>query len=682
MKKDKALSRRLGFLIAIMALWAVIICTRLYFLQVVESADLKQRAERQQQRVLDVSPRRGVIYDRNGNELAVSIKVDSVFAVPDEIQDPLATAQQLSSLTGIKRGDLLKKFESGKSFAWIKRKLDQKEAEAIRAADIPGIYFQKEDRRFYPKARLASHVLGYVNMDEEGMGGLEYRYNEQVKGEAGRVVVMTDARGKSFQSVQQAPGPGANLITTIDENIQYIVEKEVQELAQSTRAAGISIVAMDPRSGEILGMANYPQFNPNEYGKYSPNTWSNRSVSHNYEPGSTFKIVTAAAALEENLTSPLEQIDCQMGSIVLFGHRIHDHHPFGLLTVKEVMQYSSDVGIIKLGLRLGDERFASYIDRMGFGKATGIDLPGEERGLTKPASRWSKVSVGAISMGQEIGATPLQVLSMVSIVANGGILYRPFVVKRVQHPQDGVLAQTEPYGQRVISENTALQLQDMLEVVVTDGTAKSSKLEGYRAAGKTGTAQKIDESGRYSKTKYVASFAGYAPASNPQVSIIVVIDEPVGAHGGGLVAGPAFKRVAEQVLRYMSVPPDVPLYAPEYTDKVKPSSRPLPPIEAMPIMPETGEPESLLMPASLSSVELIETIGPQELGAIAVPDFSGKSLRQVNEESLKLGLKLKSSGSGAAVRQVPGPGSHVRPGARIQVQFSARSKSRMAANEK
>ncbi len=691
MKIDKTLTRRFSLLIVVMALWAAVIGARLYFLHVVQSADLKQRAERQQQRVLDVSPRRGVIYDRNGNELAVSIRVDSVFAVPDEIENPLATAKKLSSLTGIKRDELLEKFESGRSFAWIKRKLDRKEAEAIRVADIPGIYFQKEDHRFYPKARLASHVLGYVNMDEEGMGGLEYRYNDQVRGEAGKVVVMTDARGRSFQSVQQAPGPGANLITTIDENIQYIVEKEVQDLAQKTQAAGISIVAMDPRSGEILGMANHPQFNPNEYGKYSPNAWSNRSVSLNYEPGSTFKIVTAAAALEEKLTNPLEQIDCQMGSIVLFGHRIRDHKPFGLLTVKEVMQYSSDVGIIKLGLRLGDERFAGYIDRLGFGRATGIDLPGEERGLTKPASRWSRVSVGAISMGQEIGTTPLQILSMVSVVANGGILYRPYVVKRVEHPQDGVLTRIEPHGERVISENTALQLQDMLEVVVTEGTAQSSRLEGYRAAGKTGTAQKIDETGRYSKTKYVASFAGYAPASNPQVSLIVVIDEPAGLHGGGQVAAPAFKRVTEQILRYMSVPSDVPLYAPEYADKVLPSlpsPPPVPSIESLPAAPAPVEPESLLMPASLStllpvsSVEPIGAAGLPEIGTVTVPDFTGKSLRQVTEESMRLGLKIRSSGSGAATRQSPGAGAHVRPGARIQVQFSARSTARMAANDK
>lgn len=664
MKKDKTLTHRLYILIAIMFLWAAVIGVRLYFLHVVESGDLKGRAVRQQQRVLDVSPRRGVIYDRNGNELAISIKVDSVFAVPDEIRNPLSTAKKLSSLTGIPRDELLERFESGRSFVWIKRKLHQAEADAVRGAHLPGIYFQKEDRRFYPKSQMAAHVLGYVNVDEEGMGGLEYRYNDQVRGEAGKVVFMTDARGRSFQSMEQAPAPGANLVTTIDENIQYIVEKEVWDLAERTRAAGISVVAMDPQSGEILAMANHPQFNPNEYGRYVPAAWVNRSISHTYEPGSTFKIVTAAAALEERITNPLELIDCQMGSIVLFGHRIRDHKPFGVLTVKEVMQYSSDVGMIKLGLRLGDERFAGYIDRLGFGRPTGVDLPGEERGLTKPASRWSRVSVGAISMGQEIGTTPLQVLSMVSAVANGGIRYRPYVVKKVEHPEDGVLAHAAPSGERVISQSTALQLQDMLEVVVTDGTARSSRLEGYRAAGKTGTAQKIDQTGRYSQTKYVASFAGYAPASNPVLSLIVVIDEPAGAYHGGDVAAPAFKRIAEQILRYMSVAPDVPLYAPEYKKPHAPLRGTLPQRET-----------DLFLPASLSADE---TAGPEGI-AIRVPDFTSKSLRHVTEESLRLGLKLRSTGSGAAVLQVPAAGTYVRPGARIQVRFSARAAVQRAA---
>jgi cell division protein FtsI (penicillin-binding protein 3) len=505
MKNDKFLTRRVYVLIGVMVLWASIIGARLYFLHVVHSADYRQRAERQQQRLIDVSPRRGNIYDRNGNELAVSIKVDSVFAVPDEIGDVNKAAKTLATLTGASKSDLIEKLSSTRSFVWIKRKLNGDESAAVAKAKLQGIYFQKEDMRYYPNRELASHILGYVDVDEKGLGGLEYRYNSSIRGESGRVLFMTDARGRSFNSVEQPVAPGANLTTTIDKNIQYVIEKEIAAAVATTRAKGVSIIVMDPRSGEILGMGNYPSFNPNQYASYGPQAWVNRAVSHTYEPGSTFKIVTAASAFEEGLAQPADVIDCQNGVITVFGRVIHDWKKFGLLTVKQIMENSSDVGAIKLALRVGDERFADHIAQLGFGKATNIDLPGEERGLAKPASRWTKSSIGSVAMGQEIGVTPLQIVRMVSAVANGGVLYQPYVVKKVEHPQNGVLSEATPHGERVISAETAAKLQDMLEGVVTDGTAKSGKLEGYTAAGKTGTAQKIDEATRrYSASKYVA----------------------------------------------------------------------------------------------------------------------------------------------------------------------------------
>jgi cell division protein FtsI (penicillin-binding protein 3) len=652
--------RRVFVLIGAMVLWAVVIGARLYFLHVVHSADYRQRAEHQQQRRIEVSPRRGVIYDRNGNELAVSIKVDSVFAVPDQIDDPDAAARSLSRIIGVPVRDLVEKFNAQRPFVWVKRKLNPNEAAAVRKADIPGIYFQKEDRRFYPKGDLASHVLGYVDIDEKGLGGLEYRYNNDVRGDGGRVLIMTDARGRSFDSVEQPVVPGADLVTTIDQNIQYIVDKEVAAAAEKTHAKGVSIVVMDPRSGEVLAMGNYPTFNPNQYAKYSPQSWINQAVSHTYEPGSTFKIVTAASAFEEGLAEPSDVIDCQMGSIVVFGRKIHDWKPFGLLTVKQIMQNSSDVGAIKIALRLGDERFADHIERMGFGKSANIDLPAEERGTARPASRWTKSSIGSIAMGQEVTVTPLQIVRMVSAVANGGILYQPYIVKKVQHQQNGILSQTTPHGERVITAETAAKLQDMLESVVTEGTAKAGKLEGYTAAGKTGTAQKV-EGGRYSQTKVVASFAGFAPATNPAISMIVMVDEPVGAHHGGDVAAPVFKRVAEQVLRYMSVPPDVPLYAPQYKVQQQKPSQPERPLRLR-------DSRVKLMPAAFTTAEF----GPPQIGDVTIPDFQGKSLRQVAEESLKAGLRLQSVGSGAAVEQMPPAGANVRAGARVQVRFSSR----------
>ena len=659
-------TRRIYVVIAIMALWATAIGARLCFLHVVHSADYKQRAERQQQRTFELTPQRGIIYDRNKNELAVSVKVDSIFAVPDEIDDPTATAATLSTLLGVPRDELSQKLQMQRSFVWIKRKVNVAESIALARRKLPGIYFQKEHHRFYPKREMAAHVLGYVNIDEEGMGGLEYRYNRSVRGETGRAVIMSDARGRSFNSVEQPPAPGANLITTIDENIQYILEKEIAEAAAKTRPKGLSIIAMSPSTGEILGMANYPTFNPNEYAR-SPQNWSNHAVSQTYEPGSTFKIVTVASAIEEGLATPTDLIDCQMGSIVVFGRLIHDHKPFGLLTVKQIVEKSSDVGAIKLGLRLGDERFATYIDRLGFGKPTNIDLPGEERGLTKPASHWTKSSIGSIAMGQEIGVTPLQIIRMVSVIANGGILYEPYIVKRIEHPQRGVLSETTPHGERVISADTAAKLQDMLEVVVTHGTATAGKLDGYTAAGKTGTAQKIDETGRYSKTKFVASFAGFAPASNPVIAIIVVIDGPAGPHMGGQVAAPLFKKVAEPILRYMTVPPDVPSYAPQYTVK---NEKPRLTVAAV------YDRRRSLQPVSTVVIHRRYSGDGGDFGDITIPDFHGKSLRQVTEECLKAGLRLQSAGSGAAVEQMPPPGASVRVGARVQVRFSTRASQR------
>jgi len=325
MKKNELSNRRVFLLMAFMAVWAAAIGLRLYFLQVVQSADLKSRAKRQQQRTLEVSPRRGVIYDRNNNELAISIKADSVFAIPDEIRDPERSARVLSDLTGIPRAELLARLNSEKSFVWVKRKLLKAEAAAIRQAKLQGIYFQAEDQRVYPKGELASHVLGYVNMDEEGIGGLEYKYNDAVRGEPGRLMVMTDGRSHRYDSVEQPPTPGANLVTTIDQNIQYILEKELREASEKTRAQGLAAIVMDPRSGEILAMASYPTFNPNTYSRYQPAARVNRAVNSVYEPGSTFKVLTVGSALEEKLTTPDEIIDCLGGLITIAGHPIHDH---------------------------------------------------------------------------------------------------------------------------------------------------------------------------------------------------------------------------------------------------------------------------------------------------------------------------------------------------------------------
>jgi cell division protein FtsI (penicillin-binding protein 3) len=646
-----------------MVLWGAGIGVRLFFLQIVQSAYYIEKAEQQQRKLIPITPRRGDILDREGNVLARSVEVDSLFARPHEIKDLQRTAKTLSRLTGIPLREMTRKLSSSDHWVWVKRKLLKREKEAIELADLAGIGFQKEYRRVYPNREMASHLLGYVDVDEEGKAGLERSYNGPVRGEPGKILLLVDGLGKTYQREQQVPQAGATLTTTIDKTVQHIVEKELQAALAKTHASAISIVVLDPHSGAVLAMANAPAFNPNEYAKAPPSSWMNRSVGLTYEPGSTFKMVTIAAALEEGLTRPDEQIYCGDGFIVLHRRRIKDHKPYGMLSVREIIQNSSNVGTIKVALRLGEERFKEYIERYGFGEQTSVDLPGEVRGQLRDTSEWTKTSIASIAIGQEISVTPLQTASMVATIANGGIRYKPYVVQKVRDPLGGSV-EIKPQGTRVMSEKTAQLLREMLEDVVTDGTAKGSQLEGYRAAGKTGTAQKVDPAtGRYSK--YIASFAGFAPLSNPRIAMVVVIDEPKGQYYGAEVAAPVFKRIAEQVLRMKSIAPDVPDYAPHYTASPEKNNE-----KATPkVVP--AEPGAKVFEASLRLPEATDD-STLEFGGIVVPDFTGRSLRHAADEAGKLGLDAILDGSGSVVGQYPPPGAHVRPGTKIRLQLSLR----------
>lgn len=664
MKAEKLPAKRVYVLVAIMAIWGLRIGVQLYALQISESADYIERAKDQQQLIVKITPRRGEILDRDGNAFAISVKVDSVFARPYEMTSPSETARVLSGLTGVPYEKLAGQFDPRKSFAWVKHKISDSERAAIEQAHLPGIYFQKEFGRIYPNRYMAAHLLGYVDIDQEGMTGLERSYNTYVRGQSGRILMLRDAHGKSFQREEQVPQAGANLTTTIDKNIQFVVEKELKEAWEKTRAEAISIVVIDPRSGAILAMANAPMFNPNEYASFPNSSWINHSVSLTYEPGSTFKMVTVAAALEEGLTTPDEIIDCQNGAITLFKRTIRDHNPYGLLSVREIIQNSSNVGTIKIAQRLDQNVLAAYIKRLGFGQRTSIDLPAEVGGLVWDVKDWEKTSFASIAIGQEISVTPLQIVSLVAAIANGGILYKPYVVQKIQNPS-GETTEFKPSGHRVVSEMTARQIQEMLEGVVTDGTAKASKLEGYTAAGKTGTAQKATPGRGYIDRKFVASFAGFAPASNPQLAIVVVVDEPKGQYYGAEVAAPVFKRIAEQVLRSKGVMPDVPNYAPKY------SAAPGKKSKAAPRTPSVEVPEFKVLDAALASPGNAPADALQP-GEILVPDFSGQSFKQALTEVGKLGLAHTITGSGRVTAQKPAAGSRVGPGARIQLKLSLR----------
>src|SRR5262252_5400433 len=553
---------RLYLLAAFLAFWCVAICGRLVYLQVFSYGKFVKQAGHQQQRAIPLTAKRGVIYDRAGRELAMSVMVDSAFAVPTEVKDLPTAVNLITRITGDDYNDVLADCRAHKTFCWVARKADDETIERINSLKLQGIHFQKEPKRFYPARDLAAQVLGSVGMEDSGLSGIEHAYDEELRGKAGKMFISVDARKQWFSDVETQPDPGDSIVLTIDKNIQYIAEKELEQAIHDTQAVAGTVIVENPHTGEILALANRPTFNPNVSKQITPETLTNRAVSYVYEPGSAFKVVTISAALEEKVTNPDEIFDCQMGSIVFNGMRIRDAEKHGLLPVSGVLAHSSNVGAIKIALRLGEDRYYRYIRAFGFGQPTGIELPGETRGITKPPSRWSKVSIAAISIGQEVGVSPIQLAAVISTLANDGTYVAPRIVAGTAPPQGGV--QTVAFhpgeGRRVVSPYTAAEMRSMMQKVILEGTARRAFLDGYTAGGKTGTGQKIDPAtGAYSKTKYNATFAGFAPLNNPQVVVAVILDSPIGLHQGGQVSAPVFRRVTQQVLEYLHVPHDLPL---------------------------------------------------------------------------------------------------------------------------
>ena len=696
--------------------WVVVICLRLVYLQIFCYGDFEHRAQHQQQRSLDLSPKRGIIYDRAGRELAMSIQVDSAFVVPTETPDLPNTLNLISRITGDDPRVLLADCRARKTFCWVARKADAETVERIKALNLQGIHFQKEPKRFYPKRELAAQLLGYVGTDDQGLSGLERQFNDDLRGRPGSLMISVDARKRWYASVEKQPEPGNNLVLTIDQNIQYVAERELERAMEETRAIAGTVIVENPHTGEILALANRPTFNPNIRKEIRNEALKDRAVSDVYEPGSTFKMVTISAGLEEKVTRPDEIFDCQMGSIVINGMRIRDSKPHGLLSVAEIIAESSDVGAIKVALRLGEDRFYKYIRAFGFGQQTGIELPGETRGLTKPVERWSKVSIGAISMGQEIGISPLQLISLISTIANDGIRVPPRIVAGAIHPRNTpqTISFQPEAGTRVLSNLTAAQMKQMLQGVVLHGTGRRAILEGYSSAGKTGTAQKVDPAtGTYSKTKYVASFAGFAPVNNPQIAVVVILDSAVGLHQGGQVCAPVFQRITQQVLEYMRVPHDVELppsrqvllarrnasdanldeSSPDHlgapldvadagdTSGVSPIAKPgataskiVPAAITQPVPPAaTGSgTETAKSPGSTGTAPLASgtVVVDVEEGGVEVPSFLGKGVRAALESAQDAGLDLDAIGSGTAREQSPLPGTRVGAGSRVVVRFS------------
>ena len=681
-RREFTASERLLLVASIILLCIVAVVGRLGYLQLFCHSEYLAHAARQQQRIIEITPKRGSIYDRNRDPLAMSIPVDSVFADPIDVGDPQLAAQLLSRVLGIPVEILEAKLSSAQNFVWIARKVPPDKKEAVEALNLKGIYFQKENQRIYPKRDLAAHVLGFVDLDEKGLGGIEYELDNQIRSKSEKIVVMADARQRWFDGVEAQRERGADVTLTLDEQIQYIAERELGGAIAKTHALAGSVVVMNPNNGEILALTDWPKFNPNAANEASAEGRMNRAVTALYEPGSTFKLITLAAALDQGIVRPEEVFDCENGAVYLAGHRIRDHKPFGLLTVSEILAKSSDVGAIKIALRLGAPKFYDYIRAFGFGQLTGVDLPGESKGLLRRLENWSAISIGSISMGQEVGVTPIQLISAVSAIANGGLLYRPHVVAQLRRdnqvlPAESVLAPAEP--RRVIRPETAATLRRLMEGVVLNGTGTLAHLNGWTAAGKTGSAQKIDPAtGRYSHTQLIASFTGFAPINNPAVTILVSLDSPVGEHEGGQVAAPVFKRIAEQVLPYLDVPRDVPieprLIQVAYKDKNASNLAALADFTptdftALPDLPPTES--SGTNSRSARDQAPAVTVAVDDGGDILVPDFVGKTMREVTEACLKLGLDPFLVGSGLAMSQVPEAGMKLRRGARLTVQFGA-----------
>ncbi len=672
---DRASDKRLSVIQVVIVVWMIAIGAKLVWLQVKQHDWLVARATNQQQAVISLSPMRGVIYDRNGNELARSVAVKSLYASPGYITDASGMADTLSDLLEVDRDDLYKRLTSGRAAVAVKRKLDDKEVAKVEKLGLPGLRFIDEMKRFYVSGASAAHLLGFVDIDERGVGGIELSYDKLIRGQGGRLLLDVDALNKSYDHSVEDPVPGANVSLTIDLVIQHHVEKALAEAVRSTRARGGQIVVLRPATGEILALANYPTFDPNRVSGSTEIQRRNRAVEIAFEPGSIFKLVTYAAALEEHLIRPTTMIDCGGGQIRIADRIIHDH-PYGLLTAAQALAKSSNVAAIKIGMLLGNERLASYIERFGFGRRTGIELPGESRGLFQPASEWGPTTIGSIPMGHEIGVTAVQTAAAYACIANGGEWVKPHVLGRVTSSSGDVLEEHQPERRQVVSEATAATLKAMLEGVVVHGTGKAARMGGYSAAGKTGTAQKVDEAtGRYSQTRYVASFAGFAPVENPEVACVVSLDEPVGAHLGGAVSAPVFARVVADALHVLGVQPEndpQSLLAGDFqvydTADFAADSQPA----------RADEPVDSRPALDVSAEATTGDSASKRYASVVMPDLIGKGIREAVTMCAAQGLKLKAAGDGVVSLQNPSPGALVPQETICRVKLSREAIKKIA----
>ncbi|HXV50440.1 MAG TPA: penicillin-binding protein [Candidatus Binatia bacterium] len=620
---------KIFFLALILAIGA-----RAFQLQVLQGDTLMRLGQRQHLKEWIVLPKRGAFLDRAGEPLALSMESQSVYARPHRIQEAARVSQNLAEILNLPPAEVRQKISSAKPFVWIKRQVSAPEAEKIQALNLDGIGMFYEPNRHYPQGHLAGQLIGFVGRDSEGLEGLELKYNDYVRGATGSSVAERDALGRRVlvQGVEglQIP-PGSDIHLTLDTSIQHMAEKELEAAILKYRAkAGVAIV-VEPRTGEVLAMANYPSFDPNHYAKQTAEQRRNRVVTDSFEPGSTFKTILAAAALEEEIVGKDDLFYCELGKYPFAGKIVHDTHPHGWLSFAKILQVSSNIGFTKVAEKVKRERFFRYIEKFGFGKVTGIDVPGEVAGIVRRTEQWAAVDLATHAFGQGISTTPLQLVMAYAAIANGGFLMRPYVTRRVVGPNGDTLMENQPHViRRVVSEKTSRLLAGMLGDVTNDGgTGKMAKIDGFEVAGKTGTAQKADPvHGGYSK-KRVGSFVGFVPANDPRLVALVLIDEPEVNSYGGVVAAPAFRNIVQGALRRLAVAPD---QSTELPVAAKTADLPLP---RAPKRSDNGVVSS---------------------GADAVPDFLGLSLREALERAQSSKLKVRLKGNGYVVTQSPPAG--------------------------
>ncbi|HLC18497.1 MAG TPA: penicillin-binding protein [Thermodesulfobacteriota bacterium] len=679
MKKEERsyLRFRIFLVLIFFLLFFGAIFARAFQLQVMDGPELKKMAANQHIKTITVQSKRGDIYDRYSRELAVSIDVDSVYAQPNRIKSPRTTARVLAKVLGVSWSTLERQLRSDKKFVWIKRQVDLDDSRREEIEGLGGVGLVKESRRYYPNRTLAANLLGFAGVDSVGLEGVEIYYDVFLRGATRKITGDRDAMGRLLiyeDTDKTVPLEGMRVELTIDKTIQYIAEKALKKAVEGSGADGGMAVVMSPRTGEILAMANLPTFDPNRFKEYPSSSKRNRAVTDTFEPGSVMKVFLVAAALEEGVINTDDIFFCENGKYRVADRVFHDVKKHGWLTVPKIIKFSSNIGASKIGERLGEERLYRYMKRFGFSSKTGVDIPGETSGSLRHYSDWSRVTLHTVSFGQGISATALQLAASMSSIANGGYMMKPYIVKGIKTPDGKVVKESAPeiLG-RVISPETSQRMTEML-VGVTEagGTGTRGAVEGFEVAGKTGTAQKPDlEKGGYKRGAFMASFLGFVPASDPELTIFVALDEPEGVYHGGTVAAPVFREIASESLSYLGIysEPQAPQAAPQ-APRTSTASQ-APPAPAAPVAPAVVPAASKVRLASFDAGQSEPfSYGEVKVDGAApgvVPDFSGKSLRMVLRAAQSVGVPVDVTGSGVAIKQSPEAGGKLGKNTTVRV---------------